>query len=147
MVQEYMLWEWKNRQAKFIANDVRAYEFAGLDWELPFWDKRLCDFFSKLPRIFLEGRYLQYQYMQNYIDPTVGIQMDYMDCSMSKKERRKSKLKKIAFLRYLNRVKICLRNYKHTGNAFYDYMSAGMAVCKNTPAIFLSKTISEREMV
>ncbi len=133
MVQEYMLWEWKNRQAKFIANDVRAYEFAGLDWELPFWDKRLCDFFSKLPRIFLEGRYLQYQYMQNYIDPTVGIQMDYMDCSMSKKERRKSKLKKIAFLRYLNRVKICLRNYKHTGNAFYDYMSAGdylKCICK-----------------
>ena len=125
MIREYMLWEWKNRQAKFIANDVRAYEYAGFEWELPFWDKRVCDFFTKMPHLFLEGRYLQYRYTQKYVDPIAGIRMNYTKHNTAGKEKLRVMLKKIYLLRYLNHLRNCLRNYKHTSNAFYDHMSGG----------------------
>lgn len=39
---------WQERQAKFINNSVRAYEFFGLDWRLPFWEKDMIDFWHEL---------------------------------------------------------------------------------------------------
>lgn len=39
----------KERQAKFIVNSVRAYEFLGYEWRLPLWDAELIDFFLKVP--------------------------------------------------------------------------------------------------
>ena len=40
-------WDWETRQAKFIVNSVRVYEFFGLDWWLPLWDREICDFWSR----------------------------------------------------------------------------------------------------
>ena len=38
--------DWKERQAKFIVNSVRVYEFFDLQWELPLWYKDFVDFWS-----------------------------------------------------------------------------------------------------
>ncbi|MCH8534617.1 MAG: asparagine synthase C-terminal domain-containing protein [Flavobacteriaceae bacterium] len=40
---------WQERQAKFIVNSCRVYEFFGFDFCLPFWDKDLVEFFLGLP--------------------------------------------------------------------------------------------------
>ncbi|MBN1872272.1 MAG: hypothetical protein JW800_06845 [Candidatus Omnitrophica bacterium] len=45
----YELWEWQERQAKFIVNSVRAYEFWGYDWRIPLWDNELMDFWCSVP--------------------------------------------------------------------------------------------------
>lgn len=45
--QEYF--NWQERQAKFIVNSCRAYEFFGFDYRLPFWDRQLVDLFLSLP--------------------------------------------------------------------------------------------------
>jgi len=45
----YDAWEVDNRQAKFIVNSVRAYEFCRLGWALPLWDYELMDFFAAVP--------------------------------------------------------------------------------------------------
>jgi asparagine synthase (glutamine-hydrolysing) len=37
------------RQAKFIVNAVRVYEFFGYSWSLPFWDAELIDFYLHVP--------------------------------------------------------------------------------------------------
>ena len=37
-------YNWQERQAKFISNSVRVYEFFGLGWRLPFWEKDVADF-------------------------------------------------------------------------------------------------------
>jgi asparagine synthase (glutamine-hydrolysing) len=42
-------WDVQERQAKFIINSVRAYEFAGYNWWLPFWDYEFMDFWSRVP--------------------------------------------------------------------------------------------------
>lgn len=44
--------EWFNireRQAKFIVNSVRVYEFFGYEWLLPLWDNELFDFWRRVP--------------------------------------------------------------------------------------------------
>jgi asparagine synthase (glutamine-hydrolysing) len=47
-VKCYEQWEWAGRQAKFIINSVRVYDFFRKDWVLPLWDNDLMDFFVKL---------------------------------------------------------------------------------------------------
>jgi asparagine synthase (glutamine-hydrolysing) len=39
---------WQERQSKFINNSVRAYEFCGLRWRIPFWEKDMIEFWQKL---------------------------------------------------------------------------------------------------
>ncbi|MEC5166428.1 asparagine synthase (glutamine-hydrolyzing) [Flavobacterium sp. PL11] len=44
--QEYI--NWQERQAKFIVNSCRVYEFFDFEFRLPFWDIDLVKFFMKL---------------------------------------------------------------------------------------------------
>lgn len=45
-------WEWRERQAKYILNGQRGYEFYKLGWELPLWDDRFMNFWKKVPVAF-----------------------------------------------------------------------------------------------
>ncbi len=49
MASAFECWEWQERQAKFIINSVRVYEFWGYEWRIPLWDNEVMDFFSKVP--------------------------------------------------------------------------------------------------
>ena len=40
---------WKERQAKIIANGVRAYEDQDLRWALPWWDREVMDLWAHVP--------------------------------------------------------------------------------------------------
>jgi asparagine synthase (glutamine-hydrolysing) len=42
-------WNWRERQAKYIVNSVRSYEFIGHGWRLPLWDNELMDFWERVP--------------------------------------------------------------------------------------------------
>lgn len=42
-------WDVLERQAKFIINSIRAYEFWGYDWYLPFWDRDFMIFWQNVP--------------------------------------------------------------------------------------------------
>jgi asparagine synthase (glutamine-hydrolysing) len=42
-------WEWQERQAKFVINSVRVYEFWGYEWWMPLWDAEFLDFWSRVP--------------------------------------------------------------------------------------------------
>ena len=59
-------WDCQERQAKFIVNSVRAYEFFGFEWRLPLFDAELMDFWSRIP---LEGRLrrrLYFEFVRRY---------------------------------------------------------------------------------
>lgn len=43
------LFDFNERQAKYIVNSVRAYEFFGYRWQVPLWDGELIDFFLSVP--------------------------------------------------------------------------------------------------
>jgi len=60
------LWDWQERQAKFVVNSVRAFEFGNLEWRLPLWDKEMMDFWCKIPFDYRLGRTLYMQYANKY---------------------------------------------------------------------------------
>jgi len=49
-------WDWQERQAKFIVNSVRVYEFYDFDWWLPLWDAEFMAFWHSVPLLLRQGR-------------------------------------------------------------------------------------------
>jgi len=45
----YDTWDVDNRQAKFIVNSLRSYDFYGIPWAMPLWDYELTDLFAPIP--------------------------------------------------------------------------------------------------
>lgn len=45
----YEMWDWRERQAKFIINSNRIYEFFRCNWLTPLWDSQLTDFYLTVP--------------------------------------------------------------------------------------------------
>ncbi|HOU47129.1 MAG TPA: hypothetical protein PLL99_04950, partial [Chitinophagales bacterium] len=58
----YREWLIKNRLSKFIINSVRVYEYFGLDFYLPFWQKDWIEFWYSLKKEQLQHQqfYLEY---------------------------------------------------------------------------------------
>ncbi len=61
----YEFWEWQERQAKFIVNSVRVYEYWGFDWWLPLWDAEVMDFWSSVPVRLRVGKRLYLDFLEN----------------------------------------------------------------------------------
>lgn len=51
-------WFWKERQAKFILNSLRVYEYYNQNWSVPLWDDQILAFYKKLPVGFRYNKYL-----------------------------------------------------------------------------------------
>lgn len=45
----YENWIWKERQAKYITNSIRVYDYYNLEWWLPFWDREFVDYWKLIP--------------------------------------------------------------------------------------------------
>jgi len=70
-VSSFEEWDWKERQAKFIVNSVRVYEYFGYEWRLPLWDTELMEFWSQVPTELRFGRKLYLDYVMAKQD--IGI--------------------------------------------------------------------------
>jgi asparagine synthase (glutamine-hydrolysing) len=64
VADELEKWDWQERQAKFICNSVRVYEYFGYEWRLPLWDNDLINFWSKIPMKLRINRELFFQYVK-----------------------------------------------------------------------------------
>lgn len=65
--------EWfnvKERQAKFIVNSVRAYEFIGHEWLIPLWDNSQFEFWSTVPVELRYDRKLYFECVHDNIRST-----------------------------------------------------------------------------
>lgn len=59
-------WDMNERQGKFICNSVRVYDFFGLAWRLPLFDRELLEFWARVPMALRVGRRLYFEYVKNY---------------------------------------------------------------------------------
>ncbi len=64
-------WDWQERQAKFICNSVRVYDFFGYEWWMPLWDAEFMAFWEDVPLDLRRGRVWYLGYVQEiYKDQT-----------------------------------------------------------------------------
>jgi asparagine synthase (glutamine-hydrolysing) len=66
LASQYEYWDWSERQPKAVVNGQRLYEFFGYDWRLPFWDRRLLDFWASVPVYLRLNQNLHLQYLERY---------------------------------------------------------------------------------
>lgn len=66
-------WEWQERQAKFVVNSVRVYDFWGYGWWMPLWDVDYLDFWSKVPFRLRVGQVLYRTHVARLYGATSGI--------------------------------------------------------------------------
>jgi asparagine synthase (glutamine-hydrolysing) len=58
-------WDWQERQAKFIVNSIRVYEFFGFDWWLPFWDNEFMFYWMDVPLQYRKNKILYNECVDN----------------------------------------------------------------------------------
>lgn len=61
------LFNFNERQAKFIVNSIRAYEFFGYKWRIPLWDNELIEFFLKIKINYRINQHLYKKYINNLL--------------------------------------------------------------------------------
>jgi len=59
-------WEHQERQARYVINQQRTYEFLGYDWRLPLWDMALVDFWRGVPVAHKIGQALYKTYLRQW---------------------------------------------------------------------------------
>ena len=69
-------WEWQERQAKFIVNMCRAYEFWGFDWRVPLWDNAMLEFWARVPLPLRLGKRLYNACLDRGIFTEFGIRQE-----------------------------------------------------------------------
>lgn len=119
-VRAMQRFEWLNRQCKFTANELRKYEFLGYaGWEIPFWDRRVSEFTSKLPVELLQGRKFQYHYMMERIDPVAGIHQQYLT---PPQKVISGKSLRLPGMRGIAGALRCVKRRKRNPMAYFDHM-------------------------
>ncbi len=68
------LFNWRERQAKFVVTDVRMYEnYENLSWRLPLWDNEFVDYWLNVPYSYREKRKLYYKYVEEETFETANV--------------------------------------------------------------------------
>lgn len=70
----YKRWVWRERQAKFIVNSVRVYEFWGHDWWIPLGDLEMRDLWIHVPLEFRIGRGLYIAHIKALAEQILGAE-------------------------------------------------------------------------
>lgn len=66
-------WDSRERVTKYVVNSVRAYEFWGYDWWIPFWDAEFLDFWATVPVEMRVGKRLYLQYVADVFGRQAGV--------------------------------------------------------------------------
>jgi asparagine synthase (glutamine-hydrolysing) len=91
------------RQAKFITNSVRVYEFFGYEWRIPLWDTELMKFFFRVPVEYRINVYLYKKYARDCLFTGDLEILKGIDCTTDfmnlKTIEKRSKYEKILYYR------------------------------------------------
>lgn len=73
--------DYRERQAKYIVNSVRTYEYYGYEWRLPFWDNEFLEFFMKVPLRYRKRQALYKRFAQKKVFAGDLKRLKYIECT------------------------------------------------------------------
>jgi asparagine synthase (glutamine-hydrolysing) len=68
-------WNIAERQAKYIANAVRVYEFFSMEWRMPLWHHDFVDFWERVPLKSREYKKLYNDFLDKRLFPEFGLEL------------------------------------------------------------------------
>lgn len=81
-------WSWKERQAKFIVNSLRIYDYFGYKSALPLWDKELAEFFKAIPLKLKNRNFIDAYKIENNLYDSVNFTVfNQLGIDLIKKDR------------------------------------------------------------
>lgn len=113
-------WNLKERQAKFIINSVRVYEYFGFEHRLPLWDAEFISFFKKLPSEYKKNSFLYNQVLRNEF---TKFNIDFVPVNKKKIKRKSIKNKLPIFLTYILRSMLKFKRNKKQLTVFHRLFS------------------------
>lgn len=76
-VSLFEAWEYNERQAKFIVNSNRYYDFFNLDWWMPLWHNSVTGFWVEAPLVSRLGSTLWQDFLQYKYQQVTGQELSY----------------------------------------------------------------------
>jgi len=74
--KNYELFDWRERQSKFIVNANRNYDYNGYSWAMPFWYSDYVEFWSSVPLKYKFQKNLYDEYLENNLFKKYGLDFD-----------------------------------------------------------------------
>lgn len=75
-IQRIEMFDWRERQCKYIVNACQTYAFWGFSFLLPLWDRELVTFFSHLPLDYKWGKRLYNQVLMDFYFIPYGVHFE-----------------------------------------------------------------------
>lgn len=154
------LWNWQERQAKFIANSIRVYEYWGYDWWLPMWDKQFVSFFENLPLIIRNHDWYKC-YVESYFSKFINKKQLHLGNSSDDRIKLKhlrnilSKNKKIKKVIRFLLIKLKIIKFKNDPLGFayqfdeayyYDLLRKGYSYNGVLAKMFINELINDEKI-
>lgn len=102
------LFDFNERQAKYIVNSVRAYEFFNYGWRLPLWDSELINFYLRVPLKYRIAQELYIKYVNKCLFGDNFKFLRNIECTTSIVEKENSPNK---ILRYMSLINNTTKNF------------------------------------
>lgn len=95
--------DFNERQAKFIVNSVRVYEFFNYEWRIPLWDAELINFFLRVPIKYRISQSIYKKYARDLLFSGELSVLKEIDCTTDMLDLRpleeRSKYEKLQYYR------------------------------------------------
>lgn len=143
------LWDFHERQVKYIINSVRVYEFFGYPWRIPLCDNEVIDFFEKIPLESRKTGYLYKKYAAEKLFVNAFRDLGQIDCTttLSDKHQRNSLLDDyLAIYRQKVNFFVCIFSPSDIGCALvWAFTGHNLSLVKMKSAVFGYRSDSYHE--
>lgn len=130
LISAFECWVWQERQAKFIVNSCRVYEYWGFDWRIPLWDDELIHYWSKIPPNKKYRRKMLRQYLSDFIFKQHNVDFENNNISDISKNDIYLSRKVFQYVRDLLQKNTIYKNLRK--NIYYRHFKSKQ-VYKNDP--------------
>ncbi|MFY0990298.1 asparagine synthase-related protein [Halomonas sp. C05BenzN] len=98
-LQAFVLFGWQERQAKFIVNTVRSFEYFGHDWWMPLYDREFMAFWQHVPLRWLDGRQAYVAFVDREFAAVSGIDTPLGNAAQQSRRSLRARLTRLAAFR------------------------------------------------